>query len=309
MKLSETGSPLDFSVGPNRELLLYDHFCVRRKNMQEDTTNPVSKGEENLNLISDDKKKLTWDEATIEVLKRFGPLHYEDITKKIIEEGLKENVGATPAQSVNSSITSSINFRGEKSPFVRIERGVYGIREKGKLHKEVEPEEQEHSSLIAAFGMYWSREDILWKTTNTNLWGQQQDGAKLVDFFDQRGIYILYDQNKLVYVGEATDRALGKRLSEHTKDRHKTRWDRFSWFGLKKVTDKGELRDLNDSIELTISSLIAHLEALLIEACEPVQNRQRGKYFNDREYNQVKDEKIEHPFIAGMREMLDNENK
>ena len=267
--------------------------------MQEDTTEIVSERDSNLK----------WEPAIIEILKRDGPLHYEEITKRIIEEGLRDNVGATPARSVNRAITISINSLSEESPFVRVERGVYDVKEKDKLRKEIEQEEQEKGNLIAAFGMYWSREDVLWKATNTKLWGQQQDGANLVDFYEQRGVYILYDQNRLVYIGRATDRALGKRLLEHTKDRHKTRWDRFSWFGLKEVADNGELKDLNETVNFPIQFLIDDLESLLIEACEPVQNRQRGKNFNDIEYNQVKDEKIEHPFISGLREMLKNDGK
>ncbi len=264
--------------------------------MQEDTINSVSEGERNL----------TWEDATKEILERFGPLHYEEITKKIIEEGLRRKVGATPAQSVNSAITSSINFRDDESPFVRVERGVYDIREKGKIRKEVESEEQIYSNLIGALGMYWSRKDVLWTTSTTKLLGEQQRGAEPVDFSDQIGVYILYDQNKLVYVGQTTDQTLGRRLSDHTRDRLKTRWDRFSWFGLKGVNEEGNLTGPGAEVRYSVSSLISGLEALLIEACEPIQNRKRGDSFNVLEYNQVKDTNIMDPVIAGIKGMLEN---
>jgi len=94
----------------------------------------------------------------------------------------------------------------------------------------------------------------------------------------QKGIYILYDHHTVVYVGRAIDRPLGRRLYEHTIDRLGSRWNRFSWFGLLDVTDEGDLREV--PLRASLAVLVETLEALLIEALEPPQNRKRGDDFS-----------------------------
>ncbi len=137
--------------------------------------------------------------------------------------------------------------------------------------------------------MYWQRDSVVWKN-EPRLFGKQQSAAKAVDFGKQKGIYILYDHRTVVYVGRAIDRPLGKRLYEHTRGRMSSRWDRFSWFGLLDVTEDGSLREL--SVNASLASLIVTLEALLIEALEPPQNRKRGDDFLAIEYVQEVDPKI-----------------
>jgi len=55
-------------------------------------------------------------------------------------------------------------------------------------------------------------------------------------------------------------------------------------FPLLNVTDDGKL--VESPIKVTLPSLIATLEALLIEALEPPQNRRRGDDFSVMEYIQ-----------------------
>lgn len=138
--------------------------------------------------------------------------------------------------------------------------------------------------------MFWQRELVLW-SNSPNLLGRQQIGADPVDFNSQLGVYLLHDGRDVVYVGRSIDRPIGKRLYEHTQDRLRGRWNRFSWFGLLQVTDKGDLErvDINPSVETIISTL----EALLIEGLEPPQNRKRGDDFSAIEYLQAEDPEIE----------------
>jgi hypothetical protein len=96
---------------------------------------------------------------------------------------------------------------------------------------------------------------------------------------------------EVIYIGRCTDRPLGRRLFEHTSDRLAVRWDRFSWFGLLAVSDKGALEDLPSSYEA--SKIIPALEAVLIEALEPRQNRKRGDDLSAVEYIQQEDPEIE----------------
>jgi len=46
-----------------------------------------------------------------------------------------------------------------------------------------------------------------------------------------RGIYVLYDNHGLYYVG-LTNNSLRYRIRRHTKDRHKKKWFRFSWYNI-----------------------------------------------------------------------------
>ncbi|HRF45957.1 MAG TPA: hypothetical protein PLD30_17290, partial [Candidatus Competibacteraceae bacterium] len=83
----------------------------------------------------------------------------------------------------------------------------------------------------------------------------------------------------------------GKRLYEHTIDRMSARWDRFSWFGLLPVSDKGGIGSLPETY--VAAKLIPALEAILIEALEPRQNRKRGDDLAAVEYLQKVDPEIE----------------
>lgn len=240
---------------------------------------------------------MSWREAIEKVLlEAEGPLHYAEISEQILSRGYYKPDGATPAATVNSQISSSIKHDGDKSPFVRVGKGIFSLRVKGappallvppSIHKDEESpsgsESDEPESIIRSFGMYWQRDLIVWKS-DPRMFGRQQPLAKPVDFGRQRGIYILYDHHTVVYVGRAIDRSLGKRLYEHTIDRLGSRWNRFSWFGLLRVTNEGDLREV--PFKTSLAAVVTMLEALLIEALEPPQNRKRGEIFWTIEYIQ-----------------------
>src|SRR5687767_10164467 len=113
----------------------------------------------------------------------------------------------------------------------------------------------------------------------------------LSTFYRQLGIYLLYDGREVIYVGRSTDRPLGRRLFEHTIDRMSARWDRFSWFGLLPVSEAGHLGTLPEKYQA--ATIIPALEAILIEALEPRQNRKRGDDLAAVEYIQRLDPEIE----------------
>jgi hypothetical protein len=254
---------------------------------------------------------MSWREAIERVLSEEGrPLHYSEISELILSKGYYKTEGATPDSTVNAQITSSIKHDGEKSQFVKVSRGTFALRGNRpqtppsakpavalppatpKVLKEAQSatiEEDSDESVIRCLGMYWQRDLVVWKS-DPRIFGKQQALSKPVDFSSQRGIYILYDHHTVVYVGRSVDRPLGRRLYEHTTDRLGSRWNRFSWFGLLNVTDDGKL--VEAPLKVTLPSLIATLEALLIEALEPPQNRKRGDDFTVMEYIQDIDPEI-----------------
>jgi len=255
-----------------------------------------------------DKTNLSWAEAAIEVLKTAGSaMHYTDIANEIVKRGLRKSVGATPANSLNTAMFLSLRDEGEKSPFLKVKRGEYWQRGKplptdksegGESPEPAVEEPEESVGIIQAFGMYWRREMVLWKK-EPELLGEQQQGATVVNFCDQRGIYLLHDGRETVYVGRTTDQPLGARMLQHTYDRLSTRWDRFSWFGLCQVTDQGKLVG-PDLKNLSAGLIIATMEALLIEGLEPRQNRKRGDDFRAVEYIQSEDPQIRKKRMAGL---------
>ncbi len=245
--------------------------------------------------------ELTWRKAIDKVLGSSPtPLHYNEITQRIISEGLRKSLGATPAATVNAQISSSIKHDGDSSPYVRVSKGTFALRVGApgvsivppKLTPDVveSEESEEQYDVISSFGMFWRKDAIEWIAT-PKLLGMQQIGATPVDFYKQLGIYLLYDGREVIYVGRTTDRPLGRRLYEHTIDRMSARWDRFSWFGLLPVSDAGQIGSLPDTYNA--AKLIPALEAILIEALEPRQNRKRGDDLAAVEYVQKVDPEIE----------------
>ena len=243
----------------------------------------------------------SWMEAIKRVLGESpSPLHYTEVSEQILSRGYYKTDGATPAATVNAQIAVSIKHDGDNSPFIRVGKGIFALKnpastsmalgqKPGKLAAISDSEVEVSDSIIRSFGMYWQRDLVVWRN-EPRLYGKQQAASKSIDFGKQKGIYILYDHHTVVYVGRSVDRPLGKRLFEHTADRLGSRWNRFSWFGLLEATDEGGLKEtpFNNSL----STVIATLEALLIEALEPPQNRKRGDDFSAIEYIQSIDPEL-----------------
>ncbi len=242
----------------------------------------------------------TWREAIYKGLAASSvALHYNDITERIISEGYRKTLGATPAATVNAQISSSLKHDEDASPYVRMGKGVYSLRDKtailptpGRLTPEVAESEdsEEQYEIVSSFGMFWQKDAVEW-TASPKLLGMQGIGATPVDFYKQLGVYLLYDGREVIYVGRTTDRPLGIRLFEHTMDRMSARWNRFSWFGLLPVSEGGQLEELPSSF--AAAKLIPALEAILIEALEPRQNRKRGDDLAAVEYLQKADPEVE----------------
>ncbi|MCL2625356.1 MAG: HTH domain-containing protein [Cystobacterineae bacterium] len=234
----------------------------------------------------------SWKEAIKRVLRESdSPLHYTEISEQILSRGYYETEGATPAATVNAQLAASIKHDGKKSPFIRVGRGVFALntatqatpKSKEKVLAASAPNIENSDAIIRSFGMYWQRDLVVWRG-DPKLFGKQQATSKPIDFGKQKGIYILYDHHTVVYVGRSVERPLSKRLFEHTMDRLGSRWNRFSWFGLLEATDDGGLKEF--PFKNSLASVIATLEALLIEALEPPQNRKRGDDFSAIEYIQ-----------------------
>ena len=152
--------------------------------------------------------------------------------------------------------------------------------------------------MIRTYGLFWHIDNVFWgKPKNVGrLLGaaSQSSKARAIDFREQRGIYALYSEYNLVYVGQTgagTDR-LFKRLKKHREDHLSERWSRFSWFGTQWVTKKHELSNDTTAVHVDIPKVLNLLEAVGIAIAEPRLNLQRGRWGEAKKYFQVRDERL-----------------
>ncbi|MGN0008032.1 MAG: HTH domain-containing protein [Alistipes sp.] len=248
---------------------------------------------------------MTWKDAIVKVLTEEGaPLHYSDITKRIIDNGYRKphEMGKTPDMTVSAQLTTKKNI------FRKLGNGVFELldapvnrqtlidSDSDNVSTDNTTESQdmlsvERDHIIKNYGMFWSRDNVDWKTAN--LYGCQNGSSSNVNFKDQVGVYLLHDAREVVYVGQAVKQPISKRLADHCKDRLNGRWDRFSWFGFYGVDEDGRLitNDFHNT-NFSIENVANTLEAVLIEGLEPRQNRKNGNDFG-YEFLQATDPKIE----------------
>jgi hypothetical protein len=133
---------------------------------------------------------------------------------------------------------------------------------------------------IRCFGLFWRRDEVDWTPGSgakdgfrlLGRSGKIHPGLRVADFWEQLGIYILYGNHGPYYVGLTKKGELGGRLKDHTKDEHKDEWDRFSWFGFRKVltgTDDDGLCNLANMAQTQFGNPISDIkdiEALLVRA-------------------------------------------
>ena len=143
-------------------------------------------------------------------------------------------------------------------------------------------------TLIQSYGEYWSKDAVDGK--NTEILGHRRGYKKTVksptakekvcNVWEQRGIYALYKDFKLIYVGLASSSSggIGSRLQSHcTNRRMKDRWDSFSWFGIDSYGTNGELKRYV-ATKVDESTIARTLELVAILVADPPMNRSQGKF-------------------------------
>jgi hypothetical protein len=147
--------------------------------------------------------------------------------------------------------------------------------------------------MIRTYGVHWHIRKVFWGWQNNpgSLRGAASRSltAVPVEFREQRGIYALYADYDLVYLGQtgAGDDRLFKRLKSHTTDHLADRWNRFSWFGTQWVTQQHELSKDTAAMHESITAVLNVLEAVTIAISEPRLNLQRGRWGEIKQYYQV----------------------
>lgn len=137
--------------------------------------------------------------------------------------------------------------------------------------------------IVKVYGQFWNRNRVDW--TAREALGTMK-GKRRCDIWDQRGIYALYKDFRLVYVGQADNRGMGVRLGEHCKDRFAERWDSFSFFGICELDRFGNAKP-RQTVTITPTSLIRSLELIGIILSDPPLNRARGRFPEAEKVRQI----------------------
>ena len=142
----------------------------------------------------------------------------------------------------------------------------------------------EAQGMITHYGLFWSERDVFWgrQKVKGQLLGRaksplgrrgaptkaERDNAQ--DFRDYIGLYCLYGEGELLYVGEAglgTKNTIYSRLKDHRVGPMAGRWDSFSWFG--RAVFEGQT---------SVQVALHQLEAISISIINPGFNRQNGTF-------------------------------
>lgn len=147
------------------------------------------------------------------------------------------------------------------------------------------------TELIKCYGEFWNPDMVDWGRRGARnrgaLIGRIKPSNMQIDFWEGRGIYVLHDNFKAIYVGRAFRTPMGKRVRDHLSDRLAGRWDMFSWFSTSAV--RTTQQDVSKPAKRQVSpeTIIGTMEALAILIANPALNRKRETLRNAFEAEQV----------------------
>lgn len=157
----------------------------------------------------------------------------------------------------------------------------------------------------------WRRDSVFWGKGNRRGMLQGRRSGKVIDFRDQIGVYVLYDESRRpIYVGQAGqgNARLFNRLRAHRRDGLAHRWHYFSWFGLLAINKSGDLSGWDaptKRVSGTMRSTLNEIEGVLIAATEPAFNKQGARFRGIARYRQVLHVDAEYTSLAQLRQMLE----
>ena len=176
------------------------------------------------------------------------------------------------------------------------------------IRQDLHRQEISKAGFIRAYGMFWQAEEIDWTGEFTGRRreilgrvGKNSPGLEVANFWEQQGIYVLYNDYGPYYVGQTVGAGmnLGKRLRHHHEGTnlspHAGKWDRFSWFGWKGTlssTDERGLRRLRKTPKRLLTdsqNTVRDIESLLIHALGTVHvgNGRKETFVAAAEWQQI----------------------
>ena len=232
--------------------------------------------------------EMTWEQAVVQVLEdAVEPMYYGYIAEEILRLGLKTTVGKTPNYTVAGVISRMIS-RGAGN-IVKIRPGFFRIEQQPTASPTEEDDELDATDAaqnlaVVAYGLDWARDKVDWKSYallgyDATYDAIDPDPSQVINFADQQGVYLLHSWQSVVYVGKTTAREGGlfQRLrTHHQRQVWSGKWERFSWFGIRRVSEEGDMIDGPDVASKEVVSAL--MESVLIETLRPSFNQQQGNY-------------------------------
>lgn len=145
--------------------------------------------------------------------------------------------------------------------------------------------------LIKAYGFHWNPEWIYGfngQSAKNSFKGHVKRGKRtfLIDFWNARGVYALFKNYEIVYVGKVTNMSLGTRISMHYRYL-RDHWDTFSFYCYSDINYKAEkVYTSKSKLAINKDDSIKTLEALIINTSEPFLNKQEARFPNSRKAKQ-----------------------
>ena len=245
--------------------------------------------------------EMTWVEAVRQVLQTAAePMHCDDIAREILRLGLKTTTGKTPNYTV-AGVISRLRRAGTDG-IIKTQPGFFQITQPSVMQTAESSDELDTTDVVenlavAAYGLHWERSKVDWQTKHLLGYDAAYDAIdpnpdQIIDFADQQGVYLLHSWQSVVYVGKTTAREGGlfQRLqNHHQRPAWSGKWERFSWFGIRRVSEEGSIIDGPDSAPKDV--VAALMESVLIETLRPSFNQQQGNYMGTL-YRQAIDPKV-----------------
>lgn len=227
--------------------------------------------------------EMTWRQAVLKVLtETTAPMSCSEVAEAILRQGLKTTVGKTPSDTVAGEI-SRMRSQG-LAEIIKTQPGFFQLAPQSGTPPAAEPDELDttdavNNLAVAAYGLHWEREKVDWSARRLLGYDIDPNPEQAIDFADQQGVYLLHSWQSVVYVGKTTAKTEGlfNRLRwHHQRQAWSGKWERFSWFGIRRVSENGEMDDGPDTASKEVVSAL--MEAVLIETLRPSFNQQQGSY-------------------------------
>ena len=248
--------------------------------------------------------EMSWERAILLILgEENRPFHYSEIAEIILSRGLKTTIGKTPHFTVAGEI-SRLRSGGMQN-IIKTAPGFYWLqRETGAPAQDIisdVAEELDYTDAtkylsVAAYGLHWERSKVDWRAGRILGYDPgfdiDADPERAINFADQQGVYLLHNWQSVVYVGRtaAEKNGLFQRLHQHhRKQVWSAKWERFSWFGIRRVSETGGMIDGPAQASKEVVSAL--MEAVLIETLGPSFNKTQGSYMGTL-YHQTTDPNV-----------------
>jgi len=145
--------------------------------------------------------------------------------------------------------------------------------------------------LIKAYGLHWDPEEIYGingQSSKVSFRGfvKKRNKKYEIDFWNAKGIYALFKDFEIFYIGKVTENRLGKRIESHWRYR-KEHWDTFSFYSFSDIDFKKEkVKPTSKKIEIDINVAIKTIEAIIINTAVPFNNKQETRFPNSHKVTQ-----------------------